>query len=302
VTATATLLQVQPESPELDAIACAAARRHGVPPHEVFVRLLLHLPRDADARGMVESRLAARESERVARDLAAATDRYSAWQAPPAAGALDVGAIDLVSASEATARVVLERFHYLSSFRPGSEHLAGVLRDGDEERLVALLTISALDVPTIAARLPRNVEPDRVAVLSRVFAFDWAPRNTLSFLMARAVRTLRNRAKPPRLLVTYLNPNVGFSGASYRAANWVLWARESGTRYAYLDGRYTSDRELLRRFGSTDADALDADRDGKLTFSKMPLRPLDLYAYPLDPRLRDRLVKCDPIELPRPTP
>lgn len=237
-------------------VARDAARRHAVPPHEVLVRLLLHLPREADTEGMVGTRIAGSEGERVARELAVATAGYRAWQQPPSAGQPAVNELDLTTVDETTARVVLERFHYLGSFRNASEHFGGVMHDGNKERLAALLTISALDVRTIAERLPDAVEPANVVVLARAFAFDWAPRNTLSFVMARVTRALRRRSDTPRLLVTYLNPNVGFTGASYRAANWVLWGREEGTRYAYVDGRYTTDRELLSRYGSADASLL----------------------------------------------
>jgi hypothetical protein len=60
--------------------------------------------------------------------------------------------------------------------------------------------------------------------------------------MARLARQLRARGRAPRLLLTYRNPNVGFTGASYRAGNWILWARERGTRYSYLDRQYITDR------------------------------------------------------------
>lgn len=281
-------------------MATCAANRHSVSPHEVLVRLLLHLPRDADADAEVESRIADAESERVAADLASATAAYSSWQELPASGEPKVGDLRLTGVSEATARAVLERFHYLSSFRPSSEHLGGLVHDGREDRLVALLSISGLDVPTIAEQPPADVAPEDIAVLSRVFAFDWAPHNTLSFLLARASRTLRRRAGAPRLLLTYLNPNLGFTGASYRAANWVLWGREVGTRYAYLDGRYTTDRELQRCFGSADPTTLTARLGSRFASSRMALQPLDLYVYPLDPSLRGRLGVGAPIELPRP--
>lgn len=282
-------------------MADAAGRRHAVPAHEVFVRLLLHLPREADPGGAVEVRIALDEAERLASTLAAATNPYAAWQAPPLTGVPNVSDIDLSLVDDHTARVVLERFHYLESFRLGSEHLGGTLLDGAEERLVAMLTVSPLDVPTIAEHLPPDIEPQDVAVLARVFAFDWAPRNTLSFLMARAARRLRRRSRPPRMLITYLNPNVGFTGASYRAANWSLWAREVGTRYAYVDGLYVTDRELARRFGSAEPESLAREHAGKVVFSRMPLRPLELYAYALDRRVRDVVSDDDPIELPRPS-
>lgn len=281
-------------------MARSAASRCGVPGHDVLVRLLLQLPRDADAHGIVESTVARLECERVARDLAAATARFADWQAPPTSGLGAVDEIELATVGDTIARVVLERFHYLGSFRPGSEHHGGVIRDKGADRLVALLTVSELDVATIAARLPCDVEAKHAPVLARVFSFDWAPRNTLSFLMARLARALRCRPDPPRLLLTYLNPNVGFSGASYRAANWVHWAREGGTRYAYLDGRYTTDRELQRRFGSATPETLHAGLGDRVSFSRMPLQPLDLYLYPLDSRLRKALGSAAPVELPRP--
>jgi hypothetical protein len=299
---TATAVRVDSGSPELRAMAVRAAERHAVPAHDVLVRLLLHLPRDAGADAIVETRLAADESERLAAEISKVTSPYSSWQQPPRTGEVRLSDLELVEVDEATARVVLERFHYLRSFRLGSEHIGGILRDGNDERLVALLTLSALDVPTIAEHLPDGVAQAETTVLSRVFAFDWAPRNTLSFLMARLTRELRRRPTPPRLLVTYLNPNVGFTGASYRAANWVLWAREIGARYAYLDGRYATDRELARSFGTSDPAALAATLGDRIAFSRMPLQPLDLYAQPLDGGLRAALEAGEPIALPRPIP
>ncbi len=302
VGATATLVRVEPGSRELAGMAEHAAERHAVSPRGVLVRLLLHLPRVAEEDGTVEAHVAAEESDRLARELAAATAAYSAWTEPPREPVGGVAALALAPVEEAAAQVVLERFHYLGSFRRGSDHLGGFVGQGADPRLAALLTLSALDVPTIAERLPAGVEATDVAVLSRVFAFDWAPRNTLSFLMARVTRELRRRAAPPRLLVTYLNPNLGFTGASYRAANWALWGREAGTRYAYLDGRYTTDRELVRSFGTAEPDALVGRLGARIRFSRMPLRPLDVYACALDPGLRGELEGAEPIPLRRPMP
>ena len=298
----ATVVRVEPSSPELRATAARAAERRGVSAHEVFVRLLLQLPRDASADAMIGARLVAEEADRLSAEMCEATSDYAAWQKPPGRSEISPSDLEVDEVDETTARLVLERFHYLRSFRLGSEHMGGVLRDENDERLVALLTLSALDVPTIAERLPDGVAATETMVLSRVFAFDWAPRNTLSFLMGRLTRVLRRRPTPPRLLITYVNPNVGFTGASYRAANWVLWAREVGTRYAYFDGRYTTDRELARTFGTSDPAALREIVGDRIAFSRMTLQPLNLYAQPLETDLRAALSTGEPIELPRPIP
>jgi hypothetical protein len=204
-------IRVDPTSSHLLEMAEAAALRHVVPAHEVLVRLLLDLPREADSDGTVDSVIAEAEVERIA-------------------------------------------------------------------------SLAAADV----------------AVLARVYAFDWAPANTLSFLMSQLMRSLRRRSDPPRMILTYLNPNVGFTGASYRAANWVLWGHEADTRYAYLDGRYVTDRELTRRFGSAEPSVLDSHLSGRIAFSRMALSPLDVYAYPIDTGLRDPLTHSEPVNLSRP--
>lgn len=293
-------VRVAPDSSVLRAMAHEAAVLHCVPTHEVLVRLLLHLPREADSYGGVDVSVAAGEAERVAAELAASTAGYAGWQRHPSSGVPPVRDLVLSDVDDRTARTVLERFHYLGSYRHGSEHLGAFTSDGGGDRLAAMFTVAPLDVPTIAPRLPTGLPVADVAVLARVFAFDWAPRNTLSFVMARLTRALRRRRKPPRLLLTYLNPNVGFTGASYRASNWVRWACETDTRYAYLDGRYVTDRELHRRFGSAEPSVLTSRIGDRIAFSSMTMAPLDLYAYPIDSTLRGALDRDEHIELPRP--
>ncbi len=79
------------------------------------------------------------------------------------------------------------------------------------------------------------------------------------------------------MLVTYINPNLAFSGASFRAANWVPLGRETGTRYAYWDRRYITDRRV----------EMLAPRDrAAVVYSTMRLRPLVLLCRLLDKRLR----------------
>ena len=247
----------------------------------LMARVMLHLPRLADEDG----RLALDQAEAEIERLAAQEATPPVWLSAPARsprGPLD---LRLAEADTGRAATVHEGFHYLRSYRDGL-HLEATFGG----RMAVLLTFASLDIAPIGAGLPPSVEPAAVQVLARVYAAPWAPRNSLSRALAIATRELRARDRRTRLLLTYLNRGIGFDGASYRAANWHLYGHEHGTRYAYLDGTYVTDRKLEQRFGTSDARALEHLLGDRLAFSRMPLAPLDLYAFAIDPRLRRSLV------------
>jgi len=239
-------------------------------------RVLLHLPRLADENGFLGAEEAESEVQRLAElDVPAPT-----WLGEPDRIPRSPLELDLIELETERARLLHQRFHYLRSYRPGL-HLAGSI-DG---HVAALLTFSDLDLDPIRAMLPASAGTASARVLSRVYTAAWAPRNSLSRLLALAARELRARDPELGLLLTYLNPGIGFDGASYKAANWQLFGRELATRYAYLDADYVTDRELTRRFGTSDAATLERILGSRIGFSRMPLPPLDLYAFALSSRL-----------------
>ncbi|MFI5025728.1 MAG: hypothetical protein ACHQCI_03125 [Solirubrobacterales bacterium] len=203
--------------------------------------------------------------------------------------------LELVELDTTRAKALHRRFHYLRSYRSGV-HLAGI-SDG---HVAVLLSFSTLDIEAIRARLPLPGRGERAMVLSRVYAAPWAPRNSLSRLLSLATRRLCERDPELGSLLTYVNPGLGFNGASYRAANWRLFGRELSTRYAYLDGHYITDRELSRRFGTSAHAELARLLDTRVEFSRMPLPPLDLYAFATERRLRAKLAQMAPRRWQRP--
>jgi hypothetical protein len=235
---------------------------------DLLLQTLLHLPRLAAGDGTIAFGPACIEITRQrnlrAAELAPLAELAKSPTRPPALDQLEVRAIDAAQAAP-----ILAHLHYLRSFRQDSVNIAAVYR----QRVVALCSVSPLDLAAVAAELPID-SPEQGAVISRVFAFDWAPRNTVSYMLARA--ELSPALADARVLVTYLNPNLGFTGASYKAANWRPLGFEIGTRYAYLNGRYITDRQLL---------TLPADERGSVEHSRMPLRPLLLYGRYRDRRL-----------------
>lgn len=236
---------------------------------DLLLQALLHLPRLARADGSVDVESAQIEIARLRQQRAVELEPLRAFASPPPE-ALAIDQLEVGIVERERAEPVLAHFHYLRSFRSDSVNVALL----DRERIVALCSISPFDLATIGERLPIRTSAE-VAVVSRVFAFDWAPRNVISYLLARAEHSPAVD-REVRLLLTYLNPNLGFTGASYRAANWRKVGLEAGTRYAYLNGNYITDRRLPT--------LSSADR-AEIEYSTMLLEPLQIYGRSLDRRL-----------------
>ena len=233
---------------------------------DLLLQALLHLPRLAGADGTIDVDLAAAEIERLrARRYEELAPLRWMVEPPPETPSLAELKVKIIGRQDA--EPILAHFHYLRSFREDSVSVAALYN----HRVVALCSVSPLDLPALRSRLP-IASFKEAAVVSRVFAFDWAPRNAISYLLARTeVSAALNHNV--RMLLTYLNPNMGFSGASYKAANWVELGLETGTRYAYLHGDYITDRRLS---------SMPESERHLVEYSQMRLLPLQVFGRFLD--------------------
>ncbi len=66
--------------------------------------------------------------------------------------------------------------------------------------------------------------------LARLWVEDIIPANAETFLIARAVRFIRQNHPTVKVLVSYADPSVGHSGTIYKAANWVADGRTDQER------------------------------------------------------------------------
>lgn len=271
---------------ELEQITCDNARKYDLLPRDLLIQTLLHLPRLRPAETKAYRRTVAAEVTRLAALMRQRRANFRTWTEPHTGSAPSIAEANFEQIEESRARVIHERFHYLASFRFESLHLGLTWERNQYRRLMALLTVSPFDLPHVTAFLPPEVTAQEVKVVSRVYSFDWAPLNTVSSLMGETFRFMRDREPNTRVLLTYLNPNLGFRGTSYEASNWVSFGHEHGTRYAYLDGSYITDRELRRKFGTADPAALGSGLGPRFSVTTVPMKPLRLYAYFIDRRLR----------------
>jgi hypothetical protein len=258
-----------------------------IPASNLELQLLLYLPRLVEDGRWPDAEAFAAEARRLCRLMRPLIEPYADWLEPPSDAPKSPRDAVFAGVDEAEARIVLERFHYLASFRKNSQHFG--LRTPVANRQVSLITVSPFDLFNIADKVPGIRDPGtEIAVVSRFYSFDWAPRNATSYLMGRTNAWLKANRPTVKVLVTYVNPNMGFSAASFKASNWLHFGREWGTRYAYLDGRYTTDRELVHHFGVADPAVLRDRLGARFETSNMRLAPLSLYVYYLDEHLSDQ--------------
>lgn len=155
-----------------------------------------------------------------------------------------------VSYDAQNAANIFSHLHYLRSARAGSKNYA--LVDPLHGRPVSLCSVSPLEWSVVGRQLRSQfgVLPERVWDVSRVYSFDLAPANAISFLLAKVRTAVRQSEPTAELLVTAVDPNLGFTGSSYRAANWQQWMAIRARPYLYLDRRYVSPRKLREGYGT----------------------------------------------------
>jgi hypothetical protein len=250
------------------------ARRAGVEPRALAVRALLHLPRVASYSGWITRREVRRElnisADRLRRDAGAARGHV-----PHQEFALRDLTFEEIDSSRALPVVTL--LHYLRSARPGSRYFA--LVDPVHRLPVTLCSLSPLQWACVGNQIRSQfaIPPQRILDISRVYSVDTAPPNAISMLLSRVRTYVRRHMPGADLFVTAVDPNLGFTGCSYRAANWQQWMTVRARPYLYDGGSYVSPRQLREEFGTSSVVELQAKYRGR--FQQSSARLLDSMIY-----------------------
>lgn len=234
---------------------------------DLKLRVLLHLPRYRSEE-LENNALVNQEIERLAARTLELQRDFKEWANQENIGHLEKTRAYVSEASEETATIIHERFHYIGSVRSG-RHFA--LYFAGQKMPAALATLSEMDVHKLKAHLPSPEEKCSL-LLSRMFSFRWAPVNSISYLLGRIGRLLKEEGRV-KSLVTWVNPNLGFHASSYRAANWTYVGSEPIT-YHYVDGNYLTARQL---FHKTQGLSL------RIATSRLHLAPLQVWCRRVSP-------------------
>lgn len=175
--------------------------------------------------------------------------------------------------------------HYLGGPRADGLNL-GLWPNRASEWPVCVVSFVSFDLDHIAPYLPFGISPEQVMILARQVTLGSIPENAWSYTLRRAAAWIRESRPEIRMLLTYVDPNLGFNGATYRAANWALFGTEAKGRYVFVDGEHCTNRELIRQYGTARYDDLETVLGERISRTTCALQPLNIYVF--FTRRRDR--------------
>lgn len=254
---------------------------------DLIKQVLLHLPRFPEDK-LQDFSFIFSQIQRLSSRLLALRVQYKEFYPRLEIHSLNPDETYFCKVSPETAKIIHERFHYLGSFREDGIHLGLYYTPGKSlnPKLMGLATISTFDLINIKDKLPFGICTEEARVFSRIFVFDWAPRNTVSYLIGRTFSWLRRNLPFVKVLLTYSNPSLGFSGTVYKATNWLFFGKEKNNRYLYLDSNYVTERFLRKSYNTSNFHELRACLGNRISSSVQTLLPLEVYIYFIDPVLR----------------
>jgi hypothetical protein len=262
-----------PRSPFRTLVA-ETANSVGVEPRALAVRVLLQLPRVASHDGWIAGWQVQRELRLSALRLRSDT-QAARIHLPMETFELHDLVFERIASSRAIP--VVTSLHYLRSARPNSLYFA--LVDPIHSLPVSLCSVSPLVWKRLANRTSAQfaIRVGQVWEVSRMYSVDGSPQNAISSLLSKVRTYLRRNVPSVDVLVTTVDPNLGFTGCSYRAANWQEWITMKARPYFYEDCQYVSPRQLRERYGTSSLIELQAQHHGR--FEQSRARLLDSITF-----------------------
>jgi hypothetical protein len=258
------------------------ARQRAIDPLTLRSRLLLHLPQFITGDSLPDEGIIQQEIRTVSDSIEDTQRPYAQWLERPERP-IALGDLEFVPLDADIAKIYHECFHYVGSYRSG-QHFG--FRDRDSGRVVCIGSVASFDLKHAEEKIAPHVDSKSVLVLSRFFAFRWAPQNTFSHFHGK-LRLQLMKEFDTKLMFSFINPNLGFNGRSHQGgAHWVPFAYEAATRYMYLDRGYRPMRFFVNNYGTSDAKELKRKLGHSFDVSTMDLDPMLLLAIPLQRRVR----------------
>jgi len=272
----------------------SCARERVIDPITLRTQLLLHLPRLVKDDYFPDKGDVQRETINISDFLVESQHPYLHWLKPPDLP-IALSDLEFISLDADIAKIFHENFHYVGSYRPGRHY---AFRDKRSRRLVCVGSVASLDLKHAEEKIVSYVDPRSVLVYSRFFAFRWAPENTFSHFHGK-LRLQLIKECDTTMMFSFINPNLGFNASSHKAAQWKLFAREEGTHYMYLDGRYRTMRFFVENYRVSDIRKLKKELGDSFEVSTLVLAPLLLLAIPLQRGAR-KAIPMEPYLFQRP--
>lgn len=97
--------------------------------------------------------------------------------------------------------------------------------------------------------------------LNRLFVFDWAGRNSESYLIGQSFKLLERYYKSYFILISYADSGKDHIGYIYQATNWIYTGISSGDVEFNIDGKHYHRKNAFNIFGTGSYRELSKDHD-----------------------------------------
>ena len=197
---------------------------------------------------------------------------------------LDKNRVVLRPINSSIAKDLIIKHHYSHTW-PVAKLVLGLYVD---EVLNAVIVYGHSATPRMAASLPSK----NYWELQRLFSFDWAGKNTESFLIAESIRYIKNNHKEIDCLVSFADPDQGHVGTIYQASNWLYCGVSDVTGgYTYnFNGKWEHPRSTVSRLGTREHDKI-LELYPDIEFRKVAQKHRYIYLLPKSKRHRKEMIK-----------
>jgi hypothetical protein len=184
--------------------------------------------------------------------------------------------------SQANAKDLLVRHHYLHSFPGGTKLCFGIFYQS------VLLGAIALGVgPFLGYRLVDKATPEDCITLTRLWLADDLPRNSESHVIGILLRSLQKETSL-KFVLAHSDPAAGHLGIIYQTTNWIYTGLSSTTPlYDIGDGILHHSRSLAHGLGTHSIRYLVSQG---INVKTVPQMAKHRYIYFLDQSWRSRLM------------
>jgi len=112
-----------------------------------------------------------------------------------------------------------------------------------------------------AQSISKELQPEEVLELTRLFIFDDHGKNIESYFIGQTMRLLKEIDKSVKCLMSYADPRVGHLGGIYQATNWLYQGDSMRMVDTYSikieeEGSWLHSRTVFSRWGSNNLDVL----------------------------------------------
>lgn len=184
------------------------------------------------------------------------------------------------SVDSSVGELIQTKLHYLSNYRTDTVYHYGLFRKG-ESYPFSYLAVSYLDRKYILDTIPFEADFKDIMVITRLYNINNSPRNSASLLLSLTRSEIKSKHRNVKALVTSVNPNVLFTGSSFKSAAFELFALMPFEPLYYQDN-------YLTRKAALDLN-LPPSKKKEITSKKLRCLPIMLTINPLNSKLLPKI-------------